>query len=189
MRRTELDLTPSAIDKTNDPVRMYLQGNGYRSAPHARGRSRDRQADRTREVGGHQVDLAHADRSREPSVRLGEQLRSGERTIRELVIFQDEELTDDRIADRGAPGAHVRSMRWTTKLDREPEQGSQTGTSILKRDKKRYRRYRWRALRARVELSQLIRCIEFTEPVKRPPDRPHQGCRRERPVRAARHSR
>ena len=39
--------------------------------------------------------------------------------------------------------------------------------TILKRDKRRYRRYKWRALRTQVELSQLIRRIDFTEPVKR----------------------
>ena len=39
--------------------------------------------------------------------------------------------------------------------------------TILKRDKRKYRRHRWKALRARVELSQRIREIEFTEMVKR----------------------
>ena len=28
-------------------------------------------------------------------IRMGDQLRAGERTIRELVIFNDEEITDD----------------------------------------------------------------------------------------------
>ena len=31
---------------------------------------------------------------------MGDQLRAGERTIRELVIFNDEEITDDRIEER-----------------------------------------------------------------------------------------
>ena len=33
-------------------------------------------------------------------IRMGEALKAGERTIRELVIFNDEEITDDRIEER-----------------------------------------------------------------------------------------
>ena len=33
-------------------------------------------------------------------IRLGDELHSGERTIRELVIFNDEEITDERIQER-----------------------------------------------------------------------------------------
>jgi RNA polymerase primary sigma factor len=36
-----------------------------------------------------------------------------------------------------------------------------------KKDKRKYRRARWKALRARVAVSQLIRAVEFTEQVKR----------------------
>ena len=57
----ELDLTPSAIDKTNDPVRMYLREMRTVPLAHARGRDPDRQADRAREAVDHQGDLADAD--------------------------------------------------------------------------------------------------------------------------------
>jgi RNA polymerase primary sigma factor len=33
-------------------------------------------------------------------IALGDQLHAGERTIRELVIFNDEEITDERIQER-----------------------------------------------------------------------------------------
>ena len=33
-------------------------------------------------------------------ILLGDHLKNGERTIRELVIFNDEEITDERIAER-----------------------------------------------------------------------------------------
>ena len=56
----ELDLTPGALDKTNDPVRMYLREMGTVPAAHARGRGRDRQAHREGQAGRHQVHLAHA---------------------------------------------------------------------------------------------------------------------------------
>ena len=160
----ELDLTPSAIDKTNDPVRMYLREMG--TVPLL---TREGEVEIAKRIERGKLAVIKSI-SRTPTVartigRLGEQLRSGERTIRELVIFQDEELTDDRIADRGR-----QVLRQIDAVDAklaESQNKAAKRASILKRDKKRYRRYRWRALRARVELSQLIRCIEFTEPVKR----------------------
>ena len=65
----ELDLTPGALDKTNDPVRMYLREMGTVPAAHARGRSRDRAAHRARQARRHQVDLAHAARRQARSSR------------------------------------------------------------------------------------------------------------------------
>ncbi len=44
----ELDLTPGALEKTNDPVRMYLREMGTVPAAHPRRRSRNRQAHRAR---------------------------------------------------------------------------------------------------------------------------------------------
>jgi Skp family chaperone for outer membrane proteins len=38
---------------------------------------------------------------------------------------------------------------------------------VLKADKRKYRRAKWKKMRAEIELSRLIRKIEFTEPVKR----------------------
>ncbi len=56
----ELDLTPGALDKTNDPGPDVPARDGHRAAPHARRRSRDRAAHRARQAGGDQVDFAHA---------------------------------------------------------------------------------------------------------------------------------
>ena len=161
---TEVEVTPVAIDKTNDPVRMYLREMG--TVPLL-----------TRE--GEVVIAKRIERgklaviksiSRTPTVaklivRLGEQLRTGERTIRELVVFKDDELTDNRIADRGRQILRqidaVQSKR--TEVDKKEAKLA----TISKRERRKYRRYWWRASRARIELSALIRRIEFTEPVKR----------------------
>ena len=108
--------------------------------------------------------------SRTPTVArivtgLGQQLRSGERTIRGLVVFKEEELTDERIADRGRQV--LRQIDAVQKARQILQRKAVKLATIAKRDKRRYRRYRWRAMRARVEVSRLIRRIEFTEPVKR----------------------
>jgi RNA polymerase primary sigma factor len=96
---------------------------------------------------------------------IGDQLRAGERTIRELVIFSDEEITDEVIEDRKVDvlgqieevrKARGNYVKLAEKLD-----------LVLKKDKRKYRRARVRSLRARIDVSRAIRRIEFTETMKR----------------------
>ena len=98
-------------------------------------------------------------------IRMGEQLKSGDRTIRELVIFHDDEVTEERINRRArALMAQTETIRKAL-LDvvrREKKVGT-----MPKREKTRYRRNYRNLLRAQVTLSRLIRDIDFTEPVKR----------------------
>src|ERR687898_2317116 len=95
----ELDLTPGALDKTNDPVRMYLREMG--TVPLL---TREGEVEIARRIERGKLAVIKSI-SRTPLVAkkvilLGDQLRSGDRTIRELVIFNDEEITDERIAER-----------------------------------------------------------------------------------------
>src|SRR5436309_13491593 len=95
----ELDLTPGAIDKTNDPVRMYLRQMGTGPL-----RTREGEVEIARRIERGKLAVIKSI-SRTPLVakkviELGDQLHAGERTIRELVIFNDEEITDERIAER-----------------------------------------------------------------------------------------
>ena len=92
----ELDLTPSAIDKTNDPVRMYLREMG--TVPLL---TREGEVEIAKRIERGKRSIIKAV-SRTPTiakavVRMGEQLKSGDRPIRELVIFRDDEVTDERI--------------------------------------------------------------------------------------------
>ena len=160
----ELDLTPSAIDKTNDPVRMYLREMG--TVPLL---TREGEVEIAKRIERGKLSIIKAI-SRMPTisravVRMGERLKTGERTIRELVVFQDDEVTDDRIARRTRDVlAQIETIR-KVRLDvirREKKVGT-----IPKREKKRYRRNYRNLLRAQVKLSRLIGGIEFTEPVKR----------------------
>ena len=100
---------------------------------------------------------------------MGDQLKNEERSIRELVTFVDEELTDDKIDDRKRQVLRqIEAVRksWLG-LEKCKEKLEKTPRGTTTRDKRKFRRVRWEALRARVELSQLIRRIEFTEAVKR----------------------
>ena len=56
----ELDLTAGALDKTNDPVRMYLREMGTVPLLTREGEVTHRAAHRARKARRHHVDLAHA---------------------------------------------------------------------------------------------------------------------------------
>src|SRR5881397_4050245 len=164
----ELDLTPGALDKTNDPVRMYLREMG--TVPLL---TREGEVEIARRIERGKLAVIKSI-SRTPLVakrviEFGDNLHAGERTIRELVIFNDEEITDERIEERRRQvqkqiDAVRRARAASEKLE---EKLADTPKGSTARDKKKYRKARWAAMRARVELSQHIRKIEFTETVKR----------------------
>jgi RNA polymerase primary sigma factor len=160
----ELDLTPGALDKTNDPVRMYLREMG--TVPLL---TREGEVEIAKRIERGKLAVIKSI-SRTPTVakkiiRMGEQLRTGERTIRELVTFQDEELTDERIEERKLAVLKQIDAIKRARVEVQKRQAKQD--AVLKRDRKKYRRVKVKFLRARVELSQLIRRVEFTEIVKR----------------------
>src|SRR5215468_5014127 len=164
----ELDLTPGALDKTNDPVRMYLREMG--TVPLL---TREGEVEIARRIERGKLSVIKSI-SRTPLVakkviQLGDQLHAGERTIRELVIFNDEEITDERIAERSKQVQKqidaVRKARANyEKLD---EKLQETPKGKDTRERRKYRRARWAAMRALIEVSNAIRAIEFTEAVKR----------------------
>ena len=95
----ELDLTPGALDKTNDPVRMYLREMG--TVPLL---TREGEVEIARRIERGKLAVIKSI-SRTPTVAkniiaMGDQLKAGTRTIRELVIFQDDEITDERVEER-----------------------------------------------------------------------------------------
>jgi RNA polymerase primary sigma factor len=160
----ELDLTPGALDKTNDPVRMYLREMG--TVPLL---TREGEVAIAKRIERGKLAVIKSI-SRTPTIAkriliMGDQLRAGERTIRELVIFSDEEITDEVIQERAAEvlgqieqvrKARVNYAKALEKVDATP-----------KKDKRKFRRVRFRALRAWIEVSRRIRDIEFTETIKR----------------------
>jgi RNA polymerase primary sigma factor len=164
----ELDLTPGALDKTNDPVRMYLREMG--TVPLL---TREGEVEIARRIERGKLAVIKSI-SRTPLIakriiQLGDQLDTGERTIRELVIFNDEEITDERIEQRRKQVQKqidaVRKARAVyEKLD---EKLAETPRGITTREKRKYRKFKIQAMRAQIDVSQRIREIEFTEAVKR----------------------
>src|SRR4029078_4158266 len=67
-------------------------------------------------------------------ILLGDQLKSGDRTIRELVIFNDEEITDERIQERSRQVQKqieaVRKARGATEKLQEKLSDTSQGTTL-----------------------------------------------------------
>src|SRR5690606_15906000 len=89
----ELDLTPGALEKTNDPVRMYLREMG--TVPLL---TREGEVEIAKRIERGQLRVLKA-LSRAPIVireiiSLGEDLKKGVRSIKEVVVFDEEEITE-----------------------------------------------------------------------------------------------
>jgi len=160
----ELDLSPGTLDKTNDPVRMYLREMG--TVPLL---TREGEVEIAKRIERGKLavikSITRTPTVAEKTIAMGDALKAGQRSIRELVVFNDEEITDDRLAERtrevlrqieAVRKARAAYGRLQEKLD-----------ATAKKDKRKYRRARWKAMRARIAVSRCIREIEFTEPVKR----------------------
>ena len=160
----ELDLTPGALDKTNDPVRMYLREMG--TVPLL---TREGEVEIAKRIERGKLSVIKSI-SRTPSVAreiiaMGDQLRANERTIRELVIFNDEEITEERVEERAREV--LKQIEAVRRAFAEWTKRNEKLDTIPKKERRKYRKQLCKTLRARVEVSQLIRRIEFTEPVKR----------------------
>ncbi len=154
----ELDLTPGALEKTNDPVRMYLREMGTVPLLTREGEV----AIAKRIERGLLVVLKTISRSpviMKELIEVGEQLRQGERSIKEIVQFDDEELTEEKIEkktkqtlrtiDSIAKG-YLLALKQAEKLERIP-----------KSKKRQWVRAKWDVARTRIGISLIIRSIEF----------------------------
>src|ERR1700733_7022499 len=95
----ELDLTPGALEKTNDPVRMYLREMG--TVPLL---TREGEVEIAKRIERGQLRVLKA-LSRSPIVinellEMGEDLKKGVRSIKEVVTFDEEEITDEILQNR-----------------------------------------------------------------------------------------
>jgi RNA polymerase primary sigma factor len=155
----ELDLTPGALERTNDPVRMYLREMG--TVPLL---TREGEVAIAKRIERGQLRVLKA-LSRTPLiikevVAVGEQLRSGDRAIKEIVQFDDDELTEDRVL------AKTRQvLRVIARLERVHERSRKGGARLEKLRARKTRaavRARWALARSRVRAGQILRTLEFS---------------------------
>ena len=156
----ELDLTPGALEKTNDPVRMYLREMG--TVPLL---TREGEVEIAKRIESGQNRVLKA-LSRSPIVirellALGEDLEKGVRSIKELVTFDEEEITEEIVDKRLQEFlAKIHDME---KLYKKvaPLQEKLANVNQKKRPRD-HRRYRIQLARAVVRVSLSIRKLGFT---------------------------
>jgi RNA polymerase primary sigma factor len=154
----ELDLTPGLLEKTNDPVRMYLREMG--TVPLL---TREGEVAIAKRIERGQL-LVLKTITRSPIVvkeliAIAEDLRSGTRSIKEIVVFDDEELTEEKIENKTKQtlkildkiaGLYDLALKQAARLEKIP-----------KAKKRSYLHCRYAISRTRIEMSQLARSIEF----------------------------
>jgi RNA polymerase primary sigma factor len=154
----ELDLTPGTLEKTNDPVRMYLREMG--TVPLL---TREGEVAIAKRIERGQL-LVLKTITRAPLIlkellQVGEDVRNGSRSIKEIVQFDDEELTEEKIEQKTketlkqidkVAKLYLVAIKQAAKLDKIP------------RSKKRpYLRARYTLARTRVEMSNRFRELDF----------------------------
>ena len=156
----ELDLTPGALDKTNDPVRMYLREMG--TVPLL---TREGEVEIAKRIERGQLNVLKA-LSRSPIVihalfELAARLKLGQKSIKEVVVFDDDELTEDRISERlkDVVATIEEIERLYKKLGQLRAKRDAIPRSKRPRD---YRRYSWVAAEHRILISKLVRSIPYT---------------------------
>jgi len=160
----ELDLTPGALDKTNDPVRMYLREMG--TVPLL---TREGEVEIAKRIERGQLNVLKT-LSRSPIViqalfEVREELKSGDRAIKEVVVFDDDELTEEKVAERTKDV--ISCIDEIERLSKKLLQLRTKRDAIPRTRRPRdFRRYSWAVARHRVLISVLFRSVLFTHSMK-----------------------
>jgi RNA polymerase primary sigma factor len=158
----ELDLTPGTLEKTNDPVRMYLREMG--TVPLL---TREGEVEIAKRIERGQLRVMKAI-SRSPIVireimALGEDLKRGVRNVKEVVIFDEEELTEEVVQSRvkvtvGRIDALLKHQKRIAQLE-EKLVGPAPTTKAKIRE---HRHNRWLIAREKVLVSRIVRELKYT---------------------------
>src|ERR1700693_5885551 len=155
---TELDLTPGTLEKTNDPVRLYLREMS--TVPLLTRESEVMIAKRFER--GHLLVLKTITRAPlvlKELLQVGEDLRNDCRSIKEIVQFDDEELSEEKIEAKTKKtlrqidkiaALYLLATKQAAKFQRVP--GSK---------KRSYLHARYALVRTRVEMSIRVRELDF----------------------------
>src|SRR6202050_3310956 len=158
----ELDLTPGTLEKTNDPVRMYLREMG--TVPLL---TREGEVEIAKRIERGQMRVLKAI-SRSPIVireiaALREDLKRGVRNVKEVVIFDEEELTEEVVQTRVR--ATVARTDTLVKHQKKIAQLDEKLAAIAPGNKAKVRearRLRWTIAREKVYVSRIVRELKYT---------------------------
>jgi RNA polymerase primary sigma factor len=156
----ELDLTPGTLEKTNDPVRMYLREMG--TVPLL---TREGEVEIAKRIERGQNRVLKA-LSRSPIVirellALGDDLKKDVRSIKEVVTFDEEEITEEILQNR--LDEFTGKIDELAKLYKKSNQVAEKFAEVSQKKRPRdFRRYRMHLARAIVNVSLSVRNLGFT---------------------------
>ena len=156
----ELDLTPGTLEKTNDPVRMYLREMG--TVPLL---TREGEVEIAKRIERGQLRVMKAISRSSIVIRevvgLGEDLKRGVRNIKEVVIFDEEEITEEILQARVRQT--VNRIDALVKHQKKAAAFEEKLATINQKTKaKEHRKTRWAIAREKVYVSRVVRELKYT---------------------------
>ncbi|NBO64947.1 MAG: RNA polymerase sigma factor RpoD [Acidobacteria bacterium] len=155
----ELDLSPGTLDKTNDPVRLYLREMGVvplltREGEVAIAKRIERGKIRSQKA------ISRSPVAIQELIRIGHELAAGEVMIREVVTFNEQEgVTEEKVLEH-----HSYTVETIVEIGKVFRKAQTQYEKFLAEPKRstRLSKMRRKLARQRVELSHLVRLLEFT---------------------------
>jgi RNA polymerase primary sigma factor len=155
----ELDLSPGTLDKTNDPVRLYLREMGVvplltREGEVAIAKRIERGKIRAQKA------ISRSPVAIQELIRIGHELAASEISIREVVTFNEQEgITEEKILEY-----HNYTVETIVEIGKSFKKAQAQYEKFLAEPKRSVKlvKMRRRLARQRIELSHLVRLLEFT---------------------------
>lgn len=155
----ELDLSPGTLDKTNDPVRLYLREMGVvplltREGEVAIAKRIERGKIRAQKA------ISRSPIAITELLQIGKELAEGKITIRETVTFNEQEgVTEEKIEEY-----HNYTLETITETGKGFKKTLLMYEKVLleKKTSTKFSKLRHKLARQRIELSQLVRLLDFT---------------------------
>jgi RNA polymerase primary sigma factor len=154
----DLDLSLGVDTKSQDPIRLYLREMGSVMLLTREGEV----AIAKRMERGHLVVMKAITRSPvviKELMAVGDNLRTGVRSIKEIVQFDDEELTEEKIANRTRQT--LKDIDKIAELYKTALKQSEKLAKTPKSKRPSYLRAQWAVARTRIQMSVAIRHIPF----------------------------
>ena len=159
----ELDLSPGNLEKTNDPVRLYLREMGVvplltREGEVAIAKRIERGKIRAQKA------ISRSPISVAELIQIGKELNEEYLTVREIVTFTEQEgITEEKILEY-----HNYTLETIAEINKVFKKTSQMYEKVLAEPKRspKLAKMKRKLSRQRIELSHLFRLLEFTPKVQ-----------------------
>jgi RNA polymerase primary sigma factor len=157
---SEFDFGAITLDKTNDPVRMYLREMG--TVPLL---SRDGEVAIAKRIEhGQKVVLKALSRSPlvvQEILALGDKLKKGLATVRDVVSFTEDEITDERLEEKKAA---VLEIIESIRRDERSANRIEIKSGEFRKGSLQFKKMALKLARFRVHIIQKVRALELNAP-------------------------